>query len=110
MIGAGSWGTTVAAIVGEHAPDDAVGRDADLVAEIDEQHENPRYLGGIALPDALRATVDLEEACAGADVVVLAVPSHGFRAVLERAAPLDPAPTCRSSAWPRASSRERCGA
>ena len=43
-----------------------------------------RYLAGIALPAALRATTDLDAACTGADVVVMAVPSHGFRAVLER--------------------------
>jgi glycerol-3-phosphate dehydrogenase (NAD(P)+) len=88
VIGAGSWGTTVAAIMCEHAPTTLWGRDAALVAEIDEQHTNSRYLEGIALPPALRASVDLETACADAGVVVMAVPSHGYRAVLERAAPV----------------------
>ena len=87
VIGAGSWGTTVAAIVSEHAPTMLWGRDAGLVAEIDERHTNSRYLGGITLPDALHATGDLEAACSAATVVVMAVPSHGYRAVLERAAP-----------------------
>ena len=45
------------------------------------------YLAGIALPDALQATTHLDAACTGADVVVMAVPSHGYRAVLELAAP-----------------------
>ena len=90
VIGAGSWGTTVAAIMSEHAPTMLWGRDAGLVAEIDEQHTNSRYLGGITLPDALHATGDLEAACSAATVVVMAVPSHGYRAVLERAAPSIP--------------------
>ena len=47
VIGAGSWGTTVAAIISEHAPTTLWGRDADLVDEISERHENSRYLAGI---------------------------------------------------------------
>ena len=46
-----------------------------------------RYLPDIALPAALHATADLAAACAGADVVVFAVPSHGLRAVLADARP-----------------------
>jgi len=87
VIGAGSWGTTVAAIMSEHAPTTLWGRDGELVAQIAEQHENPRYLAGIALPPALQSTTDLDAACADATVVVMAVPSHGYRAVLEAAAP-----------------------
>ena len=87
VIGAGSWGTTVAAIMSEHAPTTLWGRDAALVAEINERHENARYLAGIELPATLWATDDLEAACAGSSVLVMAVPSHGYRAVLERAAP-----------------------
>jgi glycerol-3-phosphate dehydrogenase (NAD(P)+) len=87
VIGAGSWGTTVAAIISGHASTTLWGRDDELVAEIAERHTNSRYLEGVALPPALRATVDLEAACADATVVVMAVPSHGYRAVLERAAP-----------------------
>jgi glycerol-3-phosphate dehydrogenase (NAD(P)+) len=86
VIGAGSWGTTVAAIVSEHAPTTLWGRDPDLVAAIGDRHENSRYLAGIDLPTSLRATTDLTTACTGADVVVMAVPSHGYRAVLEVAA------------------------
>jgi glycerol-3-phosphate dehydrogenase (NAD(P)+) len=88
VIGAGSWGTTVAAIMSEHAPTTIWGRDSDLVREIATRHSNSRYLGGIALPPDLRATDDLEAACCEATVVVMAVPSHGYRAVLERAAPV----------------------
>jgi glycerol-3-phosphate dehydrogenase (NAD(P)+) len=88
VIGAGSWGTTVAAIMSEHAPTTLWGRDPELVSTIARDHENPRYLDGIKLPGDLRATTDLDAACAGATVVLMAVPSHGYRAVLEMAKPL----------------------
>ena len=48
---------------------------------------NPSYLPGVELPATLRATSDLADACTDAEVVVLGVPSHGFRAVLEAARP-----------------------
>ena len=82
MIGAGSWGTTVAAIVSEHAPTVLWGRDPELVDAIRRTHENHTYLAGIGLPESLRATADLAAACSDADIVVMAVPSHGYRAVL----------------------------
>jgi glycerol-3-phosphate dehydrogenase (NAD(P)+) len=87
VIGAGSWGTAVAAIVADHADATLWARDPALAAQIDDQHENGRYLSGIRLPSALHATADLEAACSGADVIVVGVPSHGFREVLRAAAP-----------------------
>ncbi len=87
VIGAGSWGTTVAAIMCEHATTTLWGRNPELIDAIARRHENPHYLAGVELPDALQATTRLDAACAGADVVVMAVPSHGYRAVLELAAP-----------------------
>lgn len=87
VIGAGSWGTTVAAIVSAHAPTTLWGRNPAIVEAVASRHENPEYLPGIVLPEHLRATTDLAEACVGAQVLIMAVPSHGFRAVLERAAP-----------------------
>ena len=86
ILGAGSWGTAVAGLVAEHGPVALWARDPDLAVRLDRDHENPAYLPGIRLPDAVHATSDLEEACADADVVVLAVPSHGLRSVLSAAA------------------------
>ena len=63
VLGAGSWGTTVAAISSEHAVTTLWGRDPELVSAIATQHENPRYLAGVRLPDELRATTDLHAAC-----------------------------------------------
>jgi glycerol-3-phosphate dehydrogenase (NAD(P)+) len=88
VIGAGSWGTTVAAIASEHAPTVLWSRNADLAEAINRTHENTTYLADVALPSALRATSDLEVACAHAQIVVMAVPSHGFRGVLCEAAQL----------------------
>ena len=87
VVGAGSWGTTVAGLIAGNAEVVLWARNAELAAAIEATHENSSYLPGIALPETLHATSDLAVACAGADAVVLAVPSHGFRAVLVDAAP-----------------------
>jgi glycerol-3-phosphate dehydrogenase (NAD(P)+) len=87
VIGAGSWGTTVAAIASRSAPTVLWARRSALGDAIDRDHENPDYLPGIALPESLRATSSLQEAVDGASLVIMAVPSHGFRAVLSDMAP-----------------------
>jgi glycerol-3-phosphate dehydrogenase (NAD(P)+) len=90
VIGAGSWGTAVAAIVAGNAPTTLWARREDLAVQLNTTHENGDYLPGIALPDTLAATCDLEQACRDAEVVVLGVPSHGFRTVLGAARPFIP--------------------
>lgn len=86
MIGAGSWGTTMASLVTGNAASVMLwARRPELAETIDTRHENPDYLPGRSLSPALRATADLELALSGAEVVVLAVPSHGLREVLEHA-------------------------
>ena len=58
-------------------------RSAETAADVNENHRNSAYLGDDAvLPDALRATTDFAEAANCADVIVMGVPSHGFRSVL----------------------------
>ena len=91
VIGAGQWGTTIAALATQNADEVALwARRPELVEAITQRHENPDYLPGACLPAGLHATARLDEALAGADVVVLAVPSHGMRAVLTEAEPLVP--------------------
>src|SRR5918996_2519560 len=87
VIGAGSWGTTVAALVAENRPTMIWARHREIAEEIEQNRTNERYLPDARLPAELSATHSLEEAAAWADIVVMAVPSHGFRAVLEQAAP-----------------------
>ena len=88
IIGAGSWGTTVAAIAASHGPAVLWARRAELANAINTGHENPDYLPGLRLPETLRATSDLGEALRDADIVVMGVPSHGYRAVLGEASAL----------------------
>ena len=85
VVGAGSWGTTVAAITAANAETYLWVRRPELAQRIESTHENADYLPGVALPENLRATSSLEEACTGAGVIVMGVPSHGFREVLEDA-------------------------
>ena len=87
VIGAGSWGTAVAAIAASNAPTWLWARRPELAQQIDGEHRNGTYLPDIELPRDLRGTADLEEAVSGAEVVVMGVPSHGFRDVLAAAAP-----------------------
>ena len=82
LLGGGSWGTTVAALVARNAPVTLWARNADTVREINEDHTNSRYLPDSNLPPSLQATTDIEEAISGADVVVMGIPSQSFRGVL----------------------------
>ncbi|MGI8686161.1 MAG: NAD(P)H-dependent glycerol-3-phosphate dehydrogenase [Acidimicrobiales bacterium] len=87
VLGAGSWGTTVAALACGNVSTVLWARRAELAAAINAGHRNPDYLPDGVLPAGLVATASMEDALTGASVVVMAVPSHGFRAILERARP-----------------------
>lgn len=87
VLGAGSWGTAMAAMCGHKGPTTLWARRGDLATAIEATRRNTVYLPELALPDALRATQSLADAVSGADVVVVAVPSHGFRSVLVEARP-----------------------
>ncbi|HEY3354572.1 MAG TPA: NAD(P)H-dependent glycerol-3-phosphate dehydrogenase [Polyangia bacterium] len=87
VIGAGNWGSTLAKILGENGHEVHVWcRDEEACREINEQRTNARYLPGVLLPE-VRATVDLEAVCARCRLLLMVVPSHGFRAVAERMGP-----------------------
>ena len=88
VIGAGSWGTAMATIVGEAHPASLWVRSPDLAATVRDTGENPKYLPGVAMPEGLVVTSSLGEALEGAQIVFMAVPSHGFRDVLTAVAPL----------------------
>lgn len=63
-------------------------RRASLAEQIDTEHENGEYLPGFRLPTQLRATADLEQAVEHADLLVVGVPSGGFRSALQAVAPV----------------------
>ena len=85
FIGAGSWGTATASLVAQKPDLEVVlwARRSELAETINVYHENPEYLPDVRLAERLLATHDLEQALSGAEVVVMGVPSHGFRAVLK---------------------------
>ena len=87
VIGAGSWGTTVAALAAVNAPT-ICGRD---VPSWPRRSTTPTSTAttwpSFVLPEQLRATSSLEDAVSHADVLVMAVPSHGYRDVAAEAAP-----------------------
>lgn len=85
VIGAGSWGTTVAHLLAHNTPTVLWARDPQVATEVCEQHRNERYLPGADLHPALHATADLAEAVSTADLILMGVPSHGFRATLVEA-------------------------
>lgn len=87
LLGGGSWGTTVAALVARNAPITMWARNADTVKEINENHTNSRYLPEANLPTSLDATADIEQAVADRDVIIMGIPSQNFRSVLEEIKP-----------------------
>jgi len=74
----------VASIVARSAPTVLWARSPEVAEEVDRRCRNTRYLGDIPLTDGLRATDSLAQAVQDADVLVMGVPSHGFRGVLEQ--------------------------
>jgi glycerol-3-phosphate dehydrogenase (NAD(P)+) len=89
VVGAGSWGTTIAALLESKEPGSTMlwARSDEVAADVTTRHENSRYLPGVVLPETLRSTSDIAEAVGGAAMVLMAVPSHGFREVLTKAVP-----------------------
>ena len=86
VVGAGSWGTTVAALTAERHETRLWARRADVAGEITQRHTNAGYLGQHVLPEGLEASDDLAAVVTGAHVVAMAVPSSGFREVARRVA------------------------
>ena len=91
VLGAGSWGTALAALIARHGHRTVLwGRDAHAIAAVADCHENPRYLPGIALPASLHATTDLAAALVDADLALVVVPSHAFAQTVHALAPHRP--------------------
>jgi glycerol-3-phosphate dehydrogenase (NAD(P)+) len=91
VFGAGSWGTAFSLVLADAGNDVTIwARRPEVCRAINERHENSEYFPGIELPEAIRATTDPEEAVAGAEFVVLSVPSQTLRENLGRWAHLMP--------------------
>jgi glycerol-3-phosphate dehydrogenase (NAD(P)+) len=91
VLGAGGWGTALAnhlALLGHDVG--LWARDPALVRDMIARRANAVYLPDVVLLPSVKPTASLEEALAGAELVVCAVPSHGVRAVVRSARPLIP--------------------
>lgn len=89
VLGSGSWGTALAiqmARSGTHVT--LWGRDSSLLSDMRRVGENKRYLPGARFPATLHAEPDWEKAMHGATTVMVSVPSHSFRGILQRLAGL----------------------
>ena len=89
VLGSGSWGTALAvhlARTGHRAI--LWGIETDELSAMARDRVNSRYLPGVTLPDGLEIEHDFARAMAAAELLLVVVPSHAFREVLERARPL----------------------
>jgi glycerol-3-phosphate dehydrogenase (NAD(P)+) len=88
VIGAGSYGTCLAILLGRQGHDVRLWcRSDEMRRELDERRENSVYLPGHALPDAVSPTSSLEQAVSGASIVLGVTPSHAVREILKQIAP-----------------------
>jgi glycerol-3-phosphate dehydrogenase (NAD(P)+) len=85
VLGAGSWGTALAVLLARNGISVKLwDRDAEHIDQMVRDRTNQRYLPGVQLPDPISPLADLPAALEDADYVLIAVPSSGFRSVLQR--------------------------
>jgi glycerol-3-phosphate dehydrogenase (NAD(P)+) len=88
VLGAGSWGTALAVHLGRIGHQVRLwARDPVLAADLATRRANAVYLPDVAVPSNVSVTTATGDALAGSDLVLVAIPSHGCRAVLRNAAP-----------------------
>ncbi|HOS41373.1 MAG TPA: NAD(P)H-dependent glycerol-3-phosphate dehydrogenase [Spirochaetota bacterium] len=86
IIGAGSWGTTIAKVIAENHPDVPIvmwAYEKNLPRAINERHENTQYLPGVALPPSITATNDIAAAVDDADAIIFGTPSKAIYPIAE---------------------------
>jgi glycerol-3-phosphate dehydrogenase (NAD(P)+) len=89
VLGAGSWGTALALQFARSGrPVKLWGRDSTQLAAMSMARVNERYLPDAAFPDNLAVEPDLDTCLRDAHDVLVAVPSHGLRELLDHIAPL----------------------
>jgi len=89
VIGSGAWGTTLAILIARTEPVSLVCHSAEAAARIRAAGRNERRLPGVDIPAAVEISADAA-AMAGADLVVVAVPSTHLRAAMTRLGPSIP--------------------
>lgn len=85
VIGAGSWGTALAIQLARAGGKVSLwGRDVEHMQQLQAARSNERYLPGSQFPDNLTIVQQWEEALAGQQRLLVSVPSHSFRQVLQQ--------------------------
>jgi len=88
VLGGGSFGTVLANIAAENGHQSQLWlRDSATAQQINEQHENKRYMPGYPLTSDLVATTDLREAIVDSAVIFVAIPSSSFRSIIQKIKP-----------------------
>jgi glycerol-3-phosphate dehydrogenase (NAD(P)+) len=83
VLGAGSWGTTLAIVLSEKHHDVVLwSYSAEQAEQMRTEHANPSFLPGIALPESLNISTTIRDAVAGCDMIVAAAPSQYLRSVV----------------------------
>ena len=84
IIGAGSWGTTLAILLGEKGFSVEVwARREELANEINNEKENKQYLPGIRIPNNVIANHSLKDVIYGSEIMISAVPSEFLRKTMK---------------------------
>lgn len=95
VLGDGGWGTCLALLLAAQGHRVTLwGAFADYVAQLQQTHENVKFLPGVKIPASITMTAQLQEALIQPEVVVVAIPSRYLRQVLE---PLGPSPVWRTA-------------
>lgn len=90
VLGAGSWGTTLALVLSENHHDVSLWSfDAKQAAVMRSTHANPDFLPGLTLPPSIRISDALSDAAPDAEMIVAAVPSQFLRSVMKGLPPVD---------------------
>ena len=88
VLGAGSWGTALAISLSKGGKETLLwGRDAAQISTFDSVRCNIRYLPDVSFPDALKVSSDLQDTVSRAGDIIVVVPSHGFRGLLDTIKP-----------------------
>lgn len=85
IIGAGSWGTTLAVLIAENGYEVTLwGREKSDIKTIIKEKENKQYLPGIRIPDNVRVNSSIEEVTSNADIIINAVPAQFTREIVKK--------------------------
>ena len=88
VIGAGSWGTALAIQLGRAGQHPTLwGREPEVIAALEAKRCNSVFLPDIPLPESVRINADLDAVVGQHSDLLICVPSHVFRAVLESIKP-----------------------